>query len=63
MADLRALLAMREPLYALADHTVDTTAAPLHEVVSEVERRTAPGGQAVNREVEPGVARGSGRES
>jgi XRE family aerobic/anaerobic benzoate catabolism transcriptional regulator len=41
MADLRALLAMREPLYALADHTVDTTAAPLRDVVTEVERRTA----------------------
>lgn len=41
MADLRALLAMREPLYALADHTVDTTTAPLHEVVNEVERRAS----------------------
>lgn len=41
MADLRALLAMREPLYALADHTVDTTAAPVDEVVSQVERRVS----------------------
>ena len=59
MADLRALLAAREPLYAQADHIVDTTAAPLHEVVSEVERRTAPGGQAVNRESSPGSDRES----
>jgi len=38
MADLRALLSRREPLYALADHTVDTSAASVDEVVKEIER-------------------------
>lgn len=36
MADLRSLLAAREPLYALADHTVDTSSATVDEVVRAV---------------------------
>jgi XRE family aerobic/anaerobic benzoate catabolism transcriptional regulator len=35
MADLRSLLAAREPLYAAADHTIDTSAARMLEVVEE----------------------------
>ena len=38
MADLRSLLAAREPLYALAEHTVDTTAVTVNSVVDEIER-------------------------
>jgi hypothetical protein len=37
MADLRSLLAMREPLYALADHTVDTSTATVEQVVAAVD--------------------------
>jgi XRE family aerobic/anaerobic benzoate catabolism transcriptional regulator len=37
MADLRTLLASREPLYALADHTVDTSGLPVHQVIHRVE--------------------------
>jgi XRE family aerobic/anaerobic benzoate catabolism transcriptional regulator len=33
MADLRALLAAREPLYASADHTVDTSGRTVDEIV------------------------------
>jgi XRE family transcriptional regulator, aerobic/anaerobic benzoate catabolism transcriptional regulator len=33
MADLRALLAAREPLYAGADHTVDTSGRPVDAIV------------------------------
>ena len=36
MADLRALLAAREPLYATAHHTVDTTGEPVGTVVDAV---------------------------
>jgi len=39
MADLRGLLALREPLYAMADHTVDTSAVTLDAVVDAIERR------------------------
>jgi XRE family aerobic/anaerobic benzoate catabolism transcriptional regulator len=35
-AELRALLAAREKLYARADHTIDTTGRPLAAVVSEL---------------------------
>ena len=35
-AELRALLAAREKLYARADHTVDTTGRPVAAVVSEL---------------------------
>lgn len=38
MADLRTLLATREPLYAMADHTVDTTSITVDAVVDTVER-------------------------
>ena len=36
MADLRALLAAREPLYASAEHTVDTSGRPVEAVVDEL---------------------------
>jgi XRE family aerobic/anaerobic benzoate catabolism transcriptional regulator len=38
MADLRALLSTREPLYAMADHTIDTSNAPPDKVVDAIER-------------------------
>jgi XRE family aerobic/anaerobic benzoate catabolism transcriptional regulator len=38
MADLRALLAAREPLYALADHTVETSSADIPRVVDVLDR-------------------------
>lgn len=38
MADLRSLLGAREPLYALADHTVDTSAASVDKAVTAIER-------------------------
>ena len=41
MADLRSLLSAREPLYALADHTVDTSAAQVERVVAAIERALA----------------------
>jgi XRE family aerobic/anaerobic benzoate catabolism transcriptional regulator len=36
MADLRALLAVREPLYASAAHTVDTSNRPVEQIVDEM---------------------------
>jgi hypothetical protein len=39
MADLRTLLARREPLYALADLTVDTSAVSAEKVIEAVERQ------------------------
>ncbi len=36
MSDLRALLATREPLYAAATHTVDTSGRPVDRVVEEI---------------------------
>jgi XRE family transcriptional regulator, aerobic/anaerobic benzoate catabolism transcriptional regulator len=39
MADLRGLLASREPLYAQADHVVDTSALTADKVVEAIERR------------------------
>lgn len=39
MADLRSLLATREPLYALADHTVDTSGATVDKVIEAVEQQ------------------------
>ncbi len=39
MADLRSLLATREPLYALADHTVDTSGLTIDKVVDLIEQR------------------------
>lgn len=38
MADLRMLLAAREPLYASADHTIDTSGVKVDHVVAAVER-------------------------
>jgi XRE family aerobic/anaerobic benzoate catabolism transcriptional regulator len=40
MADLRALLAARAPLYASADHAIDTSTASINQVVSTVVRLT-----------------------
>lgn len=39
MADLRSLLAAREPLYALADHTVDTSSAEPDRVVEAIQQQ------------------------
>lgn len=39
MADLRSLLAIREPLYALADHTVDTSGSSVEHVVEAIEQQ------------------------
>ena len=36
MADLRALLAAREPLYASAEHTVDTSGRPVDAIVKDL---------------------------
>ncbi len=36
MADLRALLASREPLYASADHTVDTSGRSVEAIVTDL---------------------------
>jgi len=36
MADLRALLEARRPLYATADYTIDTSGRPIVDVVDEV---------------------------
>jgi XRE family aerobic/anaerobic benzoate catabolism transcriptional regulator len=41
MADLRARLTAREPLYALADHTIDTTTLSVGEAVDAIARLTA----------------------
>ena len=41
MADLRALLAAREPLYAAADHTIDTSGLPAGKVVDLLSRTLA----------------------
>ena len=37
MADLRALLAAREPLYASADHTIDTSGVKVEDIVSTIQ--------------------------
>ena len=39
MADLRGLLAVREPLYAMADHTIDTSTAKVEAIVNTIERK------------------------
>jgi XRE family aerobic/anaerobic benzoate catabolism transcriptional regulator len=41
MADLRARLAAREPLYALADHTIDTATLSAGEAVDAIARLVA----------------------
>jgi XRE family aerobic/anaerobic benzoate catabolism transcriptional regulator len=38
MADLRALLAARQPLYATADHTIETSGRSVDEVVDDISR-------------------------
>ncbi len=41
MAELRALLAARRPLYAQADHTVDTSAHPLEHIILHLAQKLA----------------------
>lgn len=41
MADLRSLLATREPLYALADYTVDTSTRTVEDVIELIEQHLA----------------------
>jgi XRE family aerobic/anaerobic benzoate catabolism transcriptional regulator len=41
MADLRALLAAREPLYATADHVIETTGMTPEKVVKSIARALA----------------------
>jgi XRE family aerobic/anaerobic benzoate catabolism transcriptional regulator len=36
MSDLRSLLSAREPLYASATHTVDTSGRPVERIVEEI---------------------------
>jgi XRE family aerobic/anaerobic benzoate catabolism transcriptional regulator len=38
MADLRAILAAREPLYAAADHTIDTSGRDVGDIVDDLAR-------------------------
>jgi XRE family aerobic/anaerobic benzoate catabolism transcriptional regulator len=38
MADLRSLLGTREPLYALADYTADTSSAGVDKIVVGIDR-------------------------
>ena len=42
MADLRTLLASREPLYSMADHVVDTSTLPVAKVVDAVSEALRP---------------------
>jgi XRE family aerobic/anaerobic benzoate catabolism transcriptional regulator len=42
MADLRALLSVREPLYASATHTVDTSGRPVDRIVEDVAGLISP---------------------
>ena len=42
MADLRTLLGSREPLYALADHTVETSALKVDTIVDAIEAILLP---------------------
>jgi XRE family aerobic/anaerobic benzoate catabolism transcriptional regulator len=44
MADLRALLAARETLYASADHTIDTSGVKVERVVANIQRALEPPG-------------------
>lgn len=41
MADLRALLTAREPLYAMSDHTIDTSGARPDKIVDAIEHALA----------------------
>lgn len=38
MADLRALLAAREPLYASADHTIETSGVTVNSIVARIDQ-------------------------
>lgn len=42
MADLRTLLATREPLYASADHTVDTSSGSVEKIVATLDQLVSP---------------------
>jgi XRE family aerobic/anaerobic benzoate catabolism transcriptional regulator len=42
MADLRALLTAREPLYAAADRTIDTTARSVDAIVNDLASKVVP---------------------
>jgi XRE family aerobic/anaerobic benzoate catabolism transcriptional regulator len=57
MADLRARLAAREPLYSLADHTIDTTALSASEAVDAIARLVAAGAQDPGGTSDPGRRR------
>jgi XRE family transcriptional regulator, aerobic/anaerobic benzoate catabolism transcriptional regulator len=46
MSDLRSLLAAREPLYAAAAHTVETSARPIDRIVEEIARISRPSATA-----------------
>jgi XRE family transcriptional regulator, aerobic/anaerobic benzoate catabolism transcriptional regulator len=56
MADLRSLLAAREPLYAMADHVIDTTDRSVEAVVREIEPLFTPRRNA-DRSYTPGPVR------
>ena len=43
MSDLRSLLAAREPLYATAAHTVETSDRPIDRIVAEIASLVAGG--------------------
>jgi XRE family aerobic/anaerobic benzoate catabolism transcriptional regulator len=45
MADLRTLLATREPLYAAADHTVDTSSGSVEKIVAALDQLLSPATQ------------------
>jgi hypothetical protein len=45
MAELRRLLSSRRPLYAEADHTVETSGVDTDEVVRRIEAVVAPAGE------------------
>lgn len=45
MSALRSLLDARAPLYATADHTLDTSGLPVARVVSELYRKLTDGGE------------------
>ena len=62
MAELRRLLAAREPLYAMADHTVDTSRLDAAGVARTVDR-VASGGGARRRAAGRGAAAPRGNRS
>jgi XRE family aerobic/anaerobic benzoate catabolism transcriptional regulator len=54
MSDLRSLLASREPLYAAAAHTVDTSGRSIERVVAEIAALAQPGSDGGQTGVKPG---------